>query len=596
MPDRPSMGRVRTFTRLLGFLAPYKVGSILSVVFALLAMIGTVAIPAISGRAIDAATAGDRSALTNWIWALAAAALARWILTVARREIAGRVSLGVERDLRRGFMTHLQSLELAYFEGSRTGQMMSRATVDLAAVRFFLGYGLIFMVQSALTIILSAIAMIWINPALAVQALAPVPFVVWIARRYGIRARPSLQEVQQRVGELTSEAEESISGVRVVRAFAREDRQRERFAHSAERVFAQSMDATKLRAFYNPLIGFLPQIGLVLVLLVGGRQVINGNLTIGEFTAFYVYVLALLGPMRILGTSLGMAQRAIASGARLFEVLDREPRIVAAEHPIPLPDGPGHIELHDVSLQFERASVDAVSGLDLEIAGGQVVAIVGPTGSGKSAVAALISRLYDPTGGEVRLEGVDLRDLDPIALRREIAVVDDAPFLFTASIRDNIAYARPDATDEEVVLAAQRAQIHATIVGMDQGYATQIGERGLTLSGGQRQRLAIARALIAQPRVLVLDDATAAVDATTELALVEGLRDAVSGRTALLITNRPATLALADEIVVLDHGHVVDRGTATALRERCELFRDLTDLGAEYAPSLALAAREVEGL
>ncbi len=587
---------MRVFTRLLGFLAPYKTGSALSVLFALFAMVATVAIPAITGAAIDAANRGDRGDLTTWIWALAAVALVRWILTVARREVAGRVSLGVERDLRQRFATHLQSLEIAYFEGNRTGQMMSRATVDLAAVRFFLGYGLIFLVQSALTIVLSAIAMIWINPVLAVQALAPVPFVVWVARRYGVRARPSLQEVQQRVGELTSEAEESISGVRVVRAFAREDRQRSRFAHSAEAVFTQSMHATRLRAFYNPLIGFLPQIGLALVLVVGGNEVINGTITIGEFTAFYGYVLALLGPMRILGTSLGMAQRAVASGARLFEVLDREPRIVASKHPKPMPAGPGHLQLRGVALRFEQASVDAVHDLNLEVAGGQVVALVGPTGSGKSAVAALVSRLYDPTAGTVLLEGVDLRDLDPIELRREIAVVDDAPFLFTATIAENIAYARPDATPQEIEHVARLAQIHDTIAAMDAGYGTKIGERGLTLSGGQRQRLAIARALLARPRVLVLDDATAAVDATTELALVEGLREAIGDRTALLITNRPATLALADEIVVLDGGRVIDHGTAPELRERCELFRDLTDLGAEYAPSLALAAREEEGL
>jgi ABC-type multidrug transport system fused ATPase/permease subunit len=590
------MRLVRTFSRLLGFLAPYRTGSILSFVFALLAMLGTIAIPAITGRAVDAATVGDRGVLTTWMWALVGAGAVRWGLTVARRQIAGRVSLGVERDLRQRFATHLQSLELAYFEGSRTGQLMSRSTVDLASVRFFLGYGLIFMIQSALTIVLSAAAMLLINPSLALQALLPVPLVVWVARRYGLVARPSLQEVQQRVGELTAEAEESLSGVRLVRAFAREDRQRARFRAAADGVFTQSMHATRLRAFYNPLIGLLPQLGLALVLLFGGRQVIRGSLTIGEFTAFYGYVLALLGPMRTLGTSLGMAQRAVASGARLFEILDREPQILAPEHPVALPSGPGRIDLEGVSLQFERAATDAITELDLHIAGGEVVALVGPTGSGKSALASLVSRLYDPTKGTVRLEGVDLRELDPIALRQQIAVVDDDPFLFTATIAENIAYARPGAPQDEIEAAARRAQIHDTIVAMERGYDTLIGERGLTLSGGQRQRLAIARALLAEPRVLVLDDATAAVDASTELRLVEALHDAIGERTALLVTNRPATLALADSIVVLEHGRILDRGTAAELRARCPLFRDLTDLGAEYAPSLALAAREVEGL
>ncbi|MBO9532253.1 MAG: ABC transporter ATP-binding protein [Solirubrobacteraceae bacterium] len=587
---------MRTFTRLLGFLRPYRTGSILSFLFALLAMVGTVAIPAISGRAIDAATTGDRTALYTWMWALVAAGAARWMLTVARREIAGRVSLGVELDLRQLFATHLQSLELAYFEGSRTGQLMSRSTVDLASVRFFLGYGLIFMIQSALTIVLSAIAMLIINPQLALEALAPVPFVVWVARRYGLLARPSLQEVQNRVGELTAEAEESLSGVRLVRAFAREDRQRERFRNAVDGVFTQSMHATRLRAFYNPLIGLLPQLGLALVLLLGGRQVINGSLTIGEFTAFYGYVLALLGPMRTLGTSLGMAQRAVASGARLFEILDRAPRITSPADPVALPEGPGRIDLEHVSLRFERGATDAIDDVDLHIDGGEVVALVGPTGSGKSALASLVSRLYDPTAGTVRLEGIDLRELDPIALRRQIAVVDDDPFLFSATIADNIAYARPDATADEIEAAARRAQIHDTIAAMDDGYDTWIGERGLTLSGGQRQRLAIARALLAEPRVLVLDDATAAVDAATELRLVEALREAIGERTALLVTNRPATLALADSIVVMDAGKVVDRGTGSELRERCALYRDLTELGAEYAPSLSLAAREEEGL
>ncbi len=422
-----------------------------------------------------------------------------------------------------------------------------------------------------------------------------MPFVVYVARRYGLVARPSLQEVQQRVGELTSEAEESLSGVRLVRAFAREDRQRARFRDSADRVFTQSMIATRLRAFYNPLIGLLPRWGWRSCCCVGGRAVVNGSLTIGEFTAFYGYVLALLGPMRTLGNSLGMAQRAVASGERIFEILDRAPQISAPEHPVPLPEGNGRIDLDGVACASPRhhrcGERRGSARARRQRRRSRGAHRLGQERRRGARLAAL-----RPDRGHRALEGVDLRELDPITMRHQIAVVDDDPFLFSATVAENIAYARPDASQEEIELAARRAQIHDTIVGLDDGYDTWIGERGLTLSGGQRQRLAIARALLADPRVLVLDDATAAVDAATELRLVEALREAVAGRTALLIASRPATLALADEIVVMDGGRVIDRGRAPELRERCPLFRDLTELGAAHAPSLALAAREEAGL
>src|SRR4051812_40815757 len=280
-----------------------------------------VLIPFLVGRTIDEIRKGN-----NDLWPLAlaivGAGLVRLVFSVARRLIAGRVSLGVEYDLRNRMYKHLQSLELAFFDEQQTGQLMSRSTVDLQAVRFFLGYGLVFILQSALTIVLAAAAMFFVDPGLAAISLAPVPFVVLIAFRYGRRARPAQQEVQQRLAELTADAEESIGGVRVVKAFAREDRQLERFAGSTGRVFDQAMNATRLTAFYQPFIGFLPQIGLACVLLVGGRRVIAGHMTLGDFAAFYTYLLMLLVPMRQLGMTLGLAQRATASGARLFQILD----------------------------------------------------------------------------------------------------------------------------------------------------------------------------------------------------------------------------------------------------------------------------------
>src|SRR5215213_6300110 len=283
----------------------------------------SVLIPYLVGRTVD--DIGKEGAnLWPLAIAVAGAGLLRLAFSVARRIVAGTVSLGVEYDLRNRMYQHLQSLELAFFDGQQTGQLMSRATVDLQSVRFFLGYGLIFITQSALTILLAAVAMFALQPGLAALALFPVPFVVLVAARYGRRSRPALQEVQQRIAELTADVEENVSGIRVVKAFAAEPRQLARFEGTVGRVFGQSMEATRLRAFYNPFIGFLPSAGLAVILLVGGRQVIDGRISLGDFTAFYTYLLMLIGPMRQLGLALGMAQRATASGARLFEILDRE--------------------------------------------------------------------------------------------------------------------------------------------------------------------------------------------------------------------------------------------------------------------------------
>jgi ATP-binding cassette subfamily B protein len=587
---------MRTYRRLMGFLRPYRPQLWGSLAFAWAAMGMTVLIPWLIGRAVNAIENGDKPDLLPLALAIFGAAILRLGLTVVRRLVAGKVSLAVEFDLRQMFYAHLQRLELGFFDGQQTGQLMSRATVDLGAIRFFLGYGLIFITQNLLTIVLASAVMFAINPWLALIALAPAPLIVYTASRYNRVSRPAQQEVQQRIAELTAEAEENVSGIRIVKAFAREEYQLQRFSRSVSRVFDQSIYSTRLQAFFSPLIGLLPQIGIALVLLIGGREVIAGNLSLGNFTAFYTYLVMLAGPLRMLGVAMGMAQRAIASGNRLFEILDREPRIEGPPGAPALPAGGGRVELRDVSLRYEgsgessidppgvgsieqAAAVPALSEVSLAVEAGHTVALVGPSGSGKTSLVALIARLYDPSSGTVLVDGVDVREVDVASLRSEIAFVADDSFLFTASVAENIAYASPEATLEEIEAAARRAQADGFIRELPDGYETRVGERGLTLSGGQRQRVAIARALLADPRILILDDATSSVDATTEAAIKSGLGEAMAGRTTFIIAHRLSTVSLADEIVVIDGGRIVDRGTHEELMKGCGFYREIAEHG-----------------
>ncbi len=632
-----------TFYRLLGFLRPYKRGMIISWGLASLAMVITVALPALTGRAVQiistapqhhhgAAQAGARHELTLIAGTIALIVLMRWGFMYWRRMVAGRLSLGVEYDLRKLLYGHLQQLELGFFDRQQTGQLMSRATVDLQAVRFFLGYGLVFILQSILTIVLAGAVMIIIEPRLGLISLAPVPFVVLISYRYGRRARPAIQQTQQRIAELTADAEENISGVRVVKAFAREPRQLQRFQGSVGRVFSQAMVATRLEAKFNPMIGFLPQLGLAAVLLIGGNAVIHAHLTLGQFTAFYLYLNMLIAPMRTLGVILNLAQRATASGARLFQVLDRPPRLTSPPGAPPLPAGNGHVQLQGVTLRYDEsdefgaaysatgATETATNGLvsangaqippsataapngaaarngdspahtaravlsdvDLDVPAGRTIALVGATGSGKTSLVSLISRLYDVSAGRVLLDGADVREVNLRSLRQAVAIVSDDPFLFSETVAENIAYARvggPPVPREAIEQAARRAQAHEFIERLPDGYDTRVGERGLTLSGGQRQRMAIARALLADPRVLILDDATSSVDASTERQIKLALDEAMEGRTTFIVAHRLSTIALADEIVVLDHGRVTAHGNHEELLEASELYREIVEKG-----------------
>ncbi|WP_349239788.1 ABC transporter ATP-binding protein [Patulibacter sp. SYSU D01012] len=606
-----------TFRRLLGFLRPYRRAWALSFLLALCAMGVTVLSPWLIGRAIDRIRAGDHGGLVEFAVALAALGLGRMLLTVGRRLVAGRVSLGVEQDLRERLYGHLQALDLGFFDTWQTGQLMSRSTVDLSAVRFFLGYGLVFVVQSLLTVVLAAIAMAIQQPLLTVACLLPAPLIVVVGHAYGTRGRPAQQDAQQAVAEVTASAEESISGIRVVKAFAAEDRRRKAFSDAVEHAFDKQMRAVRIDAAFQPFVQFLPQISLAIVLLVGGRMVVSDTITVGQFTAFFVYVMMLVQPLRSLGVMLGLGQRATASGARLFEVLDREPAIAAPPADRvrtlptrgPGPDGAiGAIDFEHVTLRYAGRRDAALQDVDLHVRAGERVAIVGQTGSGKTALVQLLPRLYDPAEGRVLIDGVDVRDVDPTALRHEIAVVDDDPFLFTATVAENIAYAAPGASRAQIEEAARRARADEFIAELPDGLDTVVGERGLTLSGGQRQRLAIARALLAGsdrprgeadvtaggaggtggaggaggtggPRILVLDDATSNVDASTEQRITDALREVMRGRTTLVIAHRLSTVLLADRVVVLEGGRVADVGTHADLVARSGLYREIVTYG-----------------
>jgi ABC-type multidrug transport system fused ATPase/permease subunit len=585
-----------TFWRLLGFLRPYRRGVIWSFVLAFGALGGTVLIPYLTGVAINAIRGHHHHELTLLALAILGAGLVRLVLSVFRRLIAGQVSLDVEVDLREALYGHLQRLELSFFDRQQTGQLMSRATVDLQSVRFFLGYGLIFIAQSVVTILLAAVAMFALQPSLAAISLAPVPFVVLIARRYGHKSKPAMQEAQQRIAELTADTEESVSGVRVVKAFAQEGRQLDRFRHSVQRVFDQQLYATRIQAFYNPLISFLPNLGLAAILLFGGREVIEGSLSVGAFTAFYAYLLMLISPMQTLGYMLGAAQRSTASGARIFQILDREPEIVSPPDAPALPQGDGHVVMRGVGLTFEGTTHPALQDIDLDVPGGQTIALVGAMGSGKSSLVSLLPRLYDVSTGSVSIDGADVRSVKLDSLRRALAVVNDDPFLFSATVHDNIAYARADATREEVERAAAAAQADGFIARLPKGYDTMIGERGLTVSGGQRQRIAIARAILADPRILVLDDATSSVDASTEQEIKQALEEVMADRTTFVIAHRLSTIALADRIVVLENGRIVADGSHEELLDQSELYREIVEKGMPDQVFMTRKPMEVAGL
>ena len=569
----------RTFWRLLGFLGPYKWSLVVSVVLAIGSQAAAVAIAFLTGSGLEEAVRStDRR--TIWLYALAilSIGLFRSLLMMGRRLISGRQALGVEFDMRNALYAKLQRLSFGFYDRHQTGQLMSRATVDLQAVRFFLGYGLIFFFQHVLTIVGVTAVMFVLDWRLALAATAITPLIVLVAYRYSSISHPVLRDVQQKMADVATVAEETIVGVHVVKSFAQEPTEAAKFADRSEAVFGRSVDANRQRALYVPLLSFLPLVAQAIVLLAGGRMVVNGSLGLGAFITFNILVVMLVMPLRMLGMWIGQAQRATASGERIFEVMDEPEDVSDRADAVELPAGDGRVRFERVSFGYdERRPV--LQAIELELEPGKTAALIGHTGSGKTTLASLVPRFYDVTAGRITIDGLDVRDANVMSLRRAIGIVAQDPFLFSATVRENIAFGRPDATDAQVEEAARLAQAAEFIEELPDGYDTVIGERGITLSGGQRQRIAIARALIVDPRILILDDATASVDATTEARIRLGLRAAMRGRTTIIIAHRLSTLALADELVVLDRGRVAARGTHDDLLERSGVYREIYEHG-----------------
>ena len=542
-------------------------------------MVCTLALPYITRLVIDdVILAGDRSKLVPLIGVTLVIITLRFILNVCRRVWAGRISLGVEFDLRDAVFSHVQRLSFAFFDRMPVGQLMSRATNDLQVVRFFLGYGIVFMFMNALQLVLITVVLFWMNAELAAVAMLVGPGLLLVATRYSRRSAPVRLDVQQKAGEVAQAAEESVAGLRVIKAFGREDYRTDQFADVSMQAFRRNMDAARLESFYSPLLTFLPILGLAVVLALGGTMVINHELNLGQFVQFYLYLALLMGPFRIIGTLIGNAQRAVAGGERIFEILDAVPDVAAPTDPGPLPPGPGEVRFEDVWFAYTPGR-DVLKGIDLTIPGGATVALIGTTGAGKSTLTELVPRYYEVTGGRVLIDGTDVREIPLNELRRAIGVVSQEPFLFSTTVRENIAYGRPDATDDDVRAAARMARADAFIEALPDGYDTVVGERGYTLSGGQRQRLAIARAVITDPRILILDEATASVDASTEREIQDALRTVMAGRTTIIIAHRLSTIRLADELIVIDGGTIAARGRHADLYAQSALYRDIHDSG-----------------
>ncbi len=537
----------------------------LAMTASVIGLLSQVAVPRIVMAAIDQGLAKRTTPISNFIIALGVIGVIRAVFTFTHRSLLYRVAYDLEYDLRVNMYEHFSRLSFSFYDRVQSGQLISRANSDIRSVQMFLTFAPLIGLQM-ISFGVAFGLMMMIHVPLSLVALSPLPFVFLTGLRMRRLMFPISWIVQERQAGVATVVEENVAGARVVKSFAAEQQQVDVLARNARRLEWGQNRQIDVRARYAPIMENLPRLGMAGVLLYGGILAINGEVTIGTIVAFSIYVVMLQAPFRMLGMLMMMGQRAAASAARIYEILDEVPEIVSRPGAVDLVDPAGRVELRDVRFTYKNGPT-VLDGLDLTIEPGETVALVGRTGSGKSTVARLLTRFYDVEAGTVQIDGHDVRNLTLPSLRHHVGVVLDEPFLFSSSVRDNIAYGRPDAPMDEVIAAAKAANAHEFIVQLKNGYDSVIGERGYDLSGGQRQRIAIARTLLVNPKILVLDDATSAIDVHIEDLIHQALSHLLQSRTTLVIAHRLSTISLADRVCLLEGGRVVATGTHVELMQ-----------------------------